>query len=422
MSGRKRDNGEGSIYPYPHGYRAYAWVTTPDGHRRRKYVTGTTRQEVHDKWLALQQAAKRGPVATSSPKLSDFLHRWLVTEVGPSLAPATTEAYARCVRLYINPGLGTKRLDRLMVGDVRDWINALRVTCQCCAQGKDAVRETPRCCAKGRCCHEVLADWTVHQAWRVLSAGLSSAMREELVQRNVAMLIRMPMPRRERAKIWTVEEARTFLRSAEADDDPMYVAYVLLLVLGLRRGEMLGLGWDDVDLDARTVSIRWQLQRRDSGMVRTRTKTISSEAVLPLPEVCVSALRQQRERQRAASVSAGDAWHSMGLVVTSRYGTPLEPRNFLRYFNVRARLAGVPVIPVHSTRRTCASLLVAMNVHPRVAMQILRHSQISVTMDIYAQVAPAAAREALDRLGESVFGELDFHHTAPRSVAGATLD
>jgi len=93
-----------------------------------------------------------------------------------------------------------------------------------------------------------------------------------------------------------------------------------------------------------------------------------------------------------------------GLVLTTRLGDPIDPRNFQRAFRSSVRRAGVPVIPVHSTRRTCASLLVAMNVHPRVAMAILRHSQIAVTMDIYSQVSTESARRALRQLG-SALGE-----------------
>jgi integrase len=172
--------------------------------------------------------------------------------------------------------------------------------------------------------------------------------------------------------------------------------------MGLRRGELLGLRWDDVDLETGSVQIRSQLQRIDGRLVLRPTKTISSEAVLPLPELCVAALAEHRlmvERWRA---DAGKAWHENDLVFSTRYGLPLDPRNFHRRFKVQAKKAGVPVVSVHSTRRTCASLLVELDVHPRVAMQILRHSRISITMDIYSQVAAASTREALGRLGTTL--------------------
>jgi integrase len=115
----------------------------------------------------------------------------------------------------------------------------------------------------------------------------------------------------------------------------------------------------------------------------------------------VAALGRRKIQQEEAAIKAGAPWHDSGLVFTSSYGTAMDPRNFHRLFKDRAAAAGVPVIPVHSTRRTCASLLVELDVHPRVTMQILRHSQIAVTMDIYARVSPASTRAALSKLGKT---------------------
>ena len=259
----RRANGEGSIYPYRNGFAAHVWIVTPKGRRQRKTVYGKTRPEVHDKWLRLHEQARRGPMVPVSPRLRDFLERWLEETVRPTLSPATTSNYEMFSRLYIVPDLGDRKLDKLMVRDVQVWVNTLRVRCQCCFQGKDAARPEPQCCALGACCHEVASDWTVHQAWRVLRGALTQAMREELVFRNVAALVRVPMPRSKKMPVWTVDEARRFLESARADGDPMYAGYVLLLTLGLRRGEMLGLAWEDVDLEQGEALIAWQVQRVD---------------------------------------------------------------------------------------------------------------------------------------------------------------
>ncbi len=395
----RRVNGEGSIYPYPHGYRAYVWVTTPSGRRQRKYVAGKTREIVREKYLKLHHAARRGPVSTRVPTLNQFLQGWLEEVIAPTLAPATVASYRLCTRLYIAPDLGEKRLDKLTIRDVQGWLNRLRMSCQCCAQGKDAVRDRPECCAIGKCCHQVLADWTVHQAYAVLRAGLSQAAREELVPRNVAALVRVHVPRSTRREVWTVDDARLFLESSRDAGDTLHAGYVLLLVLGLRRGEVLGLRWSDVDLDAAEARVAWQLQRVEGQLSLRPTKTSSSEAALPLPELCVQALTAHRALTNGWRLMAGPAWHDNDLVLSTRYGLPIDPRNFHRKFKERAAAAGVPVPPVHSTRRTCASLLVELDVHPRVAMQILRHSQIAVTMDIYTQVASASTRKALSKLG-----------------------
>lgn len=398
----RRHNGEGSIYPYRNGYAAHVWITTPEGRRQRKSVYGKTREEVHAKWLKLHEAARRGPVAPHSPALSDYLEGWLRDVVRPGLAPATAANYDLFVRRYIVPNLGRKTLEKLTVRDVQLWLNEIRQRCQCCAQGKDAERASPRCCAAGACCRQTPSEWTVHQAWAVLRGALSAAVREELVSRNVAALVRVPVPRSAKGSTWSVDEARAFLESARADDDPLYTGYVLLLVLGLRRGELLGLAWEDVDLAQMEARIQWQVQRVKGELLRRKTKTASSDAPLPLPEICVKALESRKAVDARWRLAAGPAWAATGLVLTTRLGDPLDPRNFHRYFKARAERAGVPPISVHATRRTCASLLVALDVHPRVAMAILRHSQIAVTMDIYSQVSSASTREALKRLGSQL--------------------
>lgn len=400
----KRGNGEGSIYAYERGFRAYVWVTLPDGRRRRKYVSGRTREEVHAKWLKLHEAARRGPVPGGVPTVRQFLEQWMAEVVRPSSVAKTVDAYERCVRLYIVPGLGKKRLDRLTVSDVRLWLTKLRKTCQCCAQGKDKQREKPRCCAAGACCRQVLGDASVHQAWRVLRGALTSAVRDELVPRNVAALVRVPVPRRQRPSVWSGAEARSFLNCTRKNQDPMHAAYALMLLLGLRRGEVLGLAWEDVDLDKGQLRVGWQLQRVDGELRRLPVKTASSAAVLPLPGQCVEALRERlrvEERDRAA---ADGAYHESGLVFSTRLGMPLDPRNVHRAFKSAARRADVPDIPMHSLRRTCATLLVELGVHPRVAMQILRHSQIAVTMDIYSQVSGESTRDAVSKLGDAFDG------------------
>lgn len=312
------------------------------------------------------------------------------------------------VRLYITPGLGAKRLDKLSVRDVQTWLNKTRKTCQCCAQSKDAGRQVPRCCAIGKCCGQLPSDWTVRSAWTVLRSALGNAVHDELLARNVAELARLPMPRPRKVKPWSVEEARRFLESARDGADPLYAAYVLMLVLGLRRGELLGLKWEDVDLEAAELHIGWQLQRVAGQLLRRETKTTASDAVLPLPGICVNALLEWAGRQSGWRQSAGSAWHDEAFVISTRHGLPTEPRNLHRDFKKRCTKAGVPVISVHTTRKTCASLLVALEVHPRVAMQILRHSQIAVTMNVYSEVSSAATREALRRLGERLeFGPRD---------------
>jgi integrase len=404
---RQRANGEGSIFPYRNGYAAYVWVTTPDGKRRRKWAYGKTRQDVHGRWLKLHDAARRGSVATSSPTLASYMSYWLhEVVVPPNYAPLTCATYETLTRLYILPGLGSKRLDKLTMRDVRGWLNKLRDTCQCCAQGKDARRaeKQRRCCARvpSTCCRRLASERTILDAWTILCSALTNAVTEELIPKNVASLLHVSKPRTRKVKPWTAEEARQFMESARREQDPLYAAYVLILVMDLRKGEVVGLPWSAVNIDRTELDIGWQLQRVGGQLLHRETKTEASEATLPLPGICATALRIREKDQAAAKAAAGADWVQSGLVFTTRAGTPFEPRNLNRRFETRCTKAGVRRITVHDMRHTCATLLAALDVHPRVAMRILRHAQIDVTMNVYTEVSDAKTLHALKRLGRQL--------------------
>ena len=213
-------------------------------------------------------------------------------------------------------------------------------------------------------------------------------------------VVRLPAPRTRKRRWRTVDDARRFLESTRRAQEPLYAAFVLILVLGLRKGEVLGLTWELVNLDAAELYVGEQVQRVGNELLRRQVKTETSEAPLPLPELCVAALKLGHDQQEADRNRAAGGWADTGLVFTTRRGTAVEPRNFSRSFDRCIGKAQVPRITVHGTRKTCGSRLAALDVHPRVAMQILRHSKIAVTMEIYTEVPSAATRAALRKLGQ----------------------
>ena len=336
------------------------------------------------------------------PKLAEFLNYWLTEVIEPNLAPKTYEKYETFSRLHIILHIGDKRLDKLQVRDIRQWLNKLGRICQCCAQGKDAARPESkrRCCAAGKCCHAVLSARSRNDARDTLRAALACAVDEEIISRNIAAVVKLPTPRKSKRLWWSVDEARRFLEYARGSGETLYAAFVLVLVMGLRKGEVLGLAWDLIDFDAADLYVGEQVQRVGHQLHRRQVKTETSEAPLPLIDLCIAALKLRNEQQDADRARAGDSWVETGLVFTTRHGTPIEPRNFNRSFKRCIAKAKVPEITVHGTRKTCGSLLAALDVHPRVAMQILRHSKIAVTMEIYTEVPSAATRDALRKLGQ----------------------
>jgi integrase len=203
---------------------------------------------------------------------------------------------------------------------------------------------------------------------------------------------------------YTLDEARAFLRAVRGRR--LEARWVIALALGLRQGEVLGLYWEDVDLDRATLRVRAQLQRDpDCGeLIRVDTKTARSRRTLPIPVSVLATLQEHRKRQ-SAEQSAADSWSDPRWVFATRLGTPIHPRNDYRSFREIIRQTGLRVVRVHDLRHTAASVLLAEGVPPRVVMEILGHSQISVTLNTYAHVAPDIARDAAQRVEGALWGD-----------------
>jgi integrase len=197
-------------------------------------------------------------------------------------------------------------------------------------------------------------------------------------------------------------EGRRLLKAARSDR--LHALYQIAIRLGLRRGEVLGLRWRDVDLDAGTLSVRQTLQRVSGRLIFAPPKTARSKRTVALPAECVDALTARRKDQRTEHVAAGpdwaQEWRENELIFTTRNGTPIEPRNLNRSFASLLNRAGLRQVRFHDLRHTCASLLHERGEDARTIMEVLGHSSIRVTMDVYTFVRLDEQRSAIDRLGE----------------------
>ncbi|MFJ4779414.1 tyrosine-type recombinase/integrase [Streptomyces sp. NPDC088762] len=369
---RKRNpNGAGTITQRKDGrFQAAVYVLQPDGTRARKFAYGKTWAECDAKRRVLLDKVDQGvPVPTRSARLADWLPYWLDSFVQPPRrTPATYEKYESHIRLHLIPLIGTKRLESLGVADVRRFLKALE-------------SKTTAATAK--------------ESHRVLRSALSAACREELISRNVATLVEPPRPASRELSPWSLDETLDFLTAARRD--PLYAAFVLAIAMGLRRGEIVGLRWSDIDLDQRVIHVRNQTQRR-RGVLYDGDPKSRRRRVVPIPALCVAPLRWHRMRQTAARAKAGEDWYDSGHVFTTRTGRPVEPRNVYRSFIRVAQAAGLRPIRLHDARHGTATLLTAAGVAPRVVMEILGHSQISVTMNVYAHVVQDTQREAMSHM------------------------
>jgi integrase len=184
--------------------------------------------------------------------VSAYLAYWLDGVAVHHLRENTHNRYAASIRLHLNPGLGIKKLARLTTRDVRTFLDGLRTTCQCCAQRRDSVRRS--CCAIGQCCGKRLSPLTVTYVHAVLKSALEHAVREDELPRNVARNVKTTTPRPRRFQPLTAAEARQLLQAANSDR--LHALYELALRTGLRKGELLGLHWEDLDLNGGTATIQ----------------------------------------------------------------------------------------------------------------------------------------------------------------------
>jgi integrase len=321
---------------------------------------------------ALQQGLQIDPQRQT---VGQFLDRWLSDCVATSTRPRTLDSYTDAVRLHLTPTLGKVALAKLSPQHVQGMIKE-----------KLACGFSPR---------------SVQYMHSVLSRALNRALKWDLVPRNVCTLVPAPRAPLHQVEPLSPDDSRRLLDAVKGTDDE--ALYSVAMALGLRKGEALGLRWQDVDLDARTLTVRHQLQTV-RGKKLTEPKSERSRRTLPLPEFSVKALRSHRGRQRQARLVAGSRWRETGHVFTTSIGTPMDTSRVSKRFRKALKRAGLPHKRFHDLRHTAASLLLAQGVQPRVVMETLGHSQISVTMNTYTHVMPVLLRDAAEKM-DAIFAQ-----------------
>lgn len=384
MSGRKA-NGRSSIFLGSDG-RWHGYVTMgvkDNGSTDRRHVQAASEKAVTTKVRALEKRRDAGTITTAGkvPTVGEWLAYWLENIAEAKVRPSTLQGYQSKVTTHLIPGLGEHRLDRL--------------------QPEHLERFYASCSRKG------LAPATVLQMHRILSRSLKVALQRERVARNVCTLVDAPSVSREEVQPLSGADARAILGVARGRRNA--ARWSVALALGLRQGEALGLLWEHVDLDAGTIRVRWQLQRlAGRGVVLVEPKSRAGRRTIALPPQLVGALREHRAAQDAEREKAGSLWDDSvltlggpelrGLVFAQVNGRPIDPRRDWQDWKDLLRDAGVRDARLHDARHTSASLLLAEGVPARVVMELLGHSQISLTLGTYSHVAPEVSRVAADRI------------------------
>ena len=372
----RRGNGEGSVYKQRNGLWA-ASVTLEGG--QRKYLYGKTRKEVQEKLAATVQQQKQGMlVATPQQTVGQFLTDWLENTFKQSVRPRTYERYEEVIRLHLVPVLGKHQLQKLSAQHVQAFY--------------------------ARKLKEGLSPSTVIYYHSVLHNALATAVKWGLVARNVCDLVTPPRKARFEIQPFTAEQVQRFLAASRGHK--WEALFTLALATGMRQGELLGLKWQDINFATGTLQVRRVLTRipREGPGVRVfreeEPKTEKSRRSITIASMALEALRQHRVRQLETKLRAGPLWQDHDYVFCTLTGTYLRPNHVVDEFKKLLKKAGLPGIRFHDLRHSAATLLLSLGVHAKVVQEMLGHTQISMTMDIYSHVLPSMQQDAVSRLNE----------------------
>jgi len=377
---KRRGAGEGLIRLRADGrWEARISLGWEGGKRKTKSYFAATQAEVQEKLLTARADHSRGVlISARAQTLAMFLDGWLERSLKPRAKARAFESFSSIIRLHIRPALGNVPLHKLSPQHISRLLHE-----------KTTAGLSPQ---------------SVVNIKTVLRSALAQALKWTLVSRNSAALVDAPRIPRKQVTPFDAEQAGRLLETAKGS---RYEAvYQLALMLGMRRGELLGLRWADVDLDGRTLRVSQSLQRIATGtdakgkktaLLATEVKTDGSRRTIALPDSIVRALKAHKARQAQERLLAGASWEDHGLVFTTRNGRPIEPITLHRDYKALLEKAGLPTtMRFHDCRHSAASLLLAQGVAPKMIADLLGHSRIGITMDLYGHILPAMRRDTAD--------------------------
>jgi integrase len=377
--GKRRGNNEGSIYQAA----GRGWVGNVSlGNGSRKAFSGKTRKEVADKINLLLTNQQKGFVAATPERMTvaTYLTNWLRNTIEPRDTPNTYAFYESITRVHLIPGLGSIRLVKLSPANVRELLNRKR--------------------EKG------LSRTTVLAIHATLKAALSEAVRDEMLYRNVAMLVRthdakkMKEEQQRSFKVLSGEQTAQFLNAIS--DHPWENFFVVSLMLGIRRGEVVALRWQNIDFEVGEIKILNSIiSVRHKGTRLASLKAAGSRRGLRMSPIVRDALVRQLERQREQRQLAGAGWREQDYVFTSANGDHWHPDTASGTFQELLTLAGLPHVRLHDLRHSCATALLTEGTHPKLVQEQLGHSRYQTTMDKYSHLVPSLRNEVADTM-ESV--------------------
>lgn len=369
----KRGNGEGSVYKRKTDGKWVASLTLEKG--KRKVFYGKTKKEVTEKLVKARSDQQRGMlVASKDQTLKEYLENWLEHVHRPTLRISSYVKYRKVMDSYIIPALGKISLQKLTPQQVQA-LYAQKL--------KDGLK--PR---------------TVKSIHGLLHKALDDAVKWNLVSRNVCDIVSQPRAPRREPQLLSLSQAQILLDYVKQSRLEAFL--VLAITTGMRRGEILALRWSDVDLIEGHLQVKRTVDYiAHYGFVETEAKTERGRRKIMLAPFVVEMLNAHRSNQMEERYKMGDKWVDRNLVFCGSQGNYFIPNYLLKIFKKALTAAGLPRMRVHDLRHSAATILLSMNIHPKVVQELLGHSSINITMDLYSHILPSMQQDVITKLDDA---------------------
>jgi integrase len=371
---RHRAIGTGSLYYREDRKRWVAQIILENGKTKQRYCK--TQEEAADALNEMLYEQKRGMLATGPQQtVKQFMEYWLEEVHRPAIRISSYVEYRRTLNNHILPALGHVQLQKLTVQQVESFY--------------------------AQKAKEGLSAKTISGIHGELRKGLAHAVHLNLIGRNVCDIVKKSLPRKPRheAQTLTKEQAQKLVEHIRGKY-PWEALFMLAMITGMRRGELVALRWSDVHLEDRYLQVRRSARRPGLGYALQvqEPKTAAGRRKIVLSPFLIQVLQQHRSRQEAMRRAAGDAWEEHDLVFCNRHGGFINLETMRTWFKKVLREAGLPSMRFHDLRHSSATLLLAMGVHVKVVQELLGHSNILITLNTYSHVLPSLHKKAMDEL------------------------
>ena len=355
------------------------------GKRIRKFKTvGGTKKEAERAMREFIRELERGYHVTDDHiTVSEWIATWLEVFITPNVSPTTLSRYTGMIRRYITPLIGSVKVQELKPLTVQSWVNSLSTSP---VSGKK------------------LSASTIKHTYHILKGAMDKAVQAGSIPVSPCTGIMLPKGQKKKAVIYDEAQIQCLIQTAKGTE--MELVIDMELCLGLRRGELLGLQWCDVDWVNNRISVVRNRVLVDGEVIVKEPKTESGIRTLDVPAQLMEELKRHKTECAKRRLKLGQTYTVTDYIIVHPDGKPIYPEYLTQMFTKLLKKAGLPKCRFHDLRHLCASIMLRQNVNVKIAQELLGHKDITTTLNIYSHVMPSSAKDAAEKIAELVYGSI----------------